>query len=229
MKVAILDLIELPIEKGGGDVVSRAIIDWLSPALPEAELEVIRIAAGADFPEPDDFDGFVLSGSEKGVYDQTTWMESLRQLLLRIRDQRVPLFGICFGHQIMADTFGGKAELAGLGHVVGVRQFNIQGQTVPAHVWHQDQVTQVPPGARVLGSSDHCPVGVLAYDFPALSVQFHPEYTAEFISWSINVCDEKDLSPETARTALESVSGGNVRPDLMAADAARLFRDHKRG
>lgn len=97
------------------------------------------------------------------------------------RDHAKPVFGICFGHQIMADVYGGKAEKAEIGNVVGARGFDYGGSSVDAFVWHQDQVTQVPPSARVTGSADHCPVGALDYDFPARSVQFHPEYRASHL------------------------------------------------
>ncbi len=224
MKIAILDLYDLPVEVGGGDKPGELMADWLTPALPEAGLSVIRVAQGAKIPAPDEFDGFVVSGSEKGVYDETPWMNPLRAFLLQVRDLQVPVFGICFGHQIMADTFGGKAEKADLGMVVGARAYAVQGQQLDTHVWHQDQVTTVPPGAQVVGGADYCPVGVLAYDFPAMSVQFHPEYDSGFLTWAINANRGPEMLPDVADPALTSIAAGNVDKALMVPEAAELFR-----
>ena len=51
-------------------------------------------------------------------------MSPLRKLLLETKKAGKPIYGICFWHQIMADTFGGKAEKLQIGNVVGVRQFD---------------------------------------------------------------------------------------------------------
>ena len=224
VRIAILNLIDLSPEQGGGEVFGQAIKAWLAGAMPGDDLEVIEVATGTPVPEVGDYDGFVLGGSEKGVYDPTPWMAPLRALLLDARARRLPVFGICFGHQLMADTFGGKAELHDQGEVVGTRRFHAGGRAIDAYVWHQDQVTKVPPGARVVGGADYCPVGILAYDFPALSVQFHPEYTREILSTAIARNQGFNQSPEITKARLASVAAGAVPVDLMAKEAAELLR-----
>ena len=223
VRIAILNLTDLPPEVGGGENVGRMIRDWLAPAMRDADMQVVEVATGARVPDAGDFDGFVLSGSEKGVYDDTPWMEPLRRLLRAVRDCRKPVFGICFGHQIMADTYGGKAELRDLGEVAGARRFTVMGREVDAHVWHQDQVTKVPPGARVQGGADYCPIGVLAYDFPALSVQFHPEYTREFLSGAVRDSEGTLLTSEATNRALATIASADVPADLMAQEAALVL------
>ena len=223
VKIAILNLTDLPEDIGGGKHVGRTIREWLAPAMPGDELTVIEVTAGAPIPQVGEYDGFVLSGSEKGVYDGMPWLGPLRDLLLEARAQSVPVFGICFAHQFMAEVYGGKAELAGLGEAVGVRRFEVDGQGVDVHVWHRDQVTKVPPGARVLGGADYCPFGVLAYDFPAMSVQFHPEFTPAFLTHAIKKNAGKAQTPAETKERLASVSSGDVPVDLMAKEAARLL------
>ena len=224
VRIAILNLIDLSPEQGGGEVFGQAIKTWLARSMPGDDLKVIEVATGAAVPDAGDYDGFVLGGSEKGVYDPAPWMAPLRRLLMDVRARRIPVFGICFGHQLMADTFGGKAGLHDLGEVVGARRFDVDGHAVDAHVWHQDQVTKVPPSARVIGGADYCPVGILAYDFPALSVQFHPEYTREILSTAIAGNEGFNQSPEATKARLSSVNAGAVPVDLMAKEAAALLR-----
>ena len=65
--------------------------------------------------------GIIISGSDKGVYDDTPWMQPLARVgWATARAAGKPMFGVCFGHQIMADVFGGKAEKVGEAEV-GVR------------------------------------------------------------------------------------------------------------
>jgi len=152
------------------------VIEWIKDYLPEAKFSWVHIAGNEPAPQPQDVDGIIISGSEKGVYDDTPWMQPLRDNLELMRDAGVAMFGICFGHQIMADVFGGKAEKSDKGFVTGARLFNDRGVEKHAFLAHQDQVHEAPPNSKVIASAPHCPVAALSYDFPALSVQFHPEY-----------------------------------------------------
>jgi GMP synthase-like glutamine amidotransferase len=188
------------------------------------------IAEGAmPLPQAGDFDGLIVSGSEFGVYDNTDWMAPLRRLLLDTRAAGKPLFGICFGHQIMADTFGGRAEKAPVGRVVGARTFQrdpIQSgpKNFTAHVWHQDQVTGVPPGARVIAHAEYCPVAALDYDFAARSVQYHPEYDAAHLQDLFARGRDIFLDGGTADKATAEIVAADVPRDLDATATAAFFR-----
>lgn len=199
------------------------VINWIKPSLPEATFSSVHIAGGEPAPEPGEMDGVIISGSEKGVYDDTAWMTPLRENLERLKAAGVPIFGICFGHQIMADVFGGKAEKVNEGFVTGSRAFEANGREVRAYLAHQDQVTKVPPGATVTASAAYCPAAALAYDFPALSVQFHPEYSARFTEDLIDLFGAELMSPEEIASARASVPA-DVPEDLYCAEVAGFFR-----
>lgn len=198
---------------------------WVSRDLTEAETAVIYVREGQPLPDLDAFDGYILSGSELGVYDDADWMQPLRDWLLAAKKAQKPLFGVCFGHQIMADVFGGKAEKIGEAEI-GVRAFEIGDETVTGHVWHQDQVTKVPPGAEVIGSADYCPVAALAYDFAAMSVQFHPEYAPEYVSTFLERSKGEILSAEDTEKAVAQFDASDVEADLFAKQAGDFFRAH---
>ncbi|MEM7268779.1 MAG: type 1 glutamine amidotransferase [Pseudomonadota bacterium] len=201
------------------------IINWIQPHLPEAELTRLDIPAGDALPQPGDYDGLIISGSEKGVYDDTPWMLPLRANIEAMRAAGTPIFGICFGHQLMADVFGGKAEKADKGFAAGARSFETADGELPAHVAHQDQVTKVPPGADVIASAPYCPAAALSYDFPALSVQFHPEYFEGFALDLIDMFGEYLMSDEEIAAARASVNG-EVSTDLYGSETAAFFRKH---
>lgn len=223
MKITVYDCVtgDALTEKHGP--CSDQVIRWIAPHLPEARFEAVHIAGGAMAVDAGKTDGIIISGSEKGVYDTPAWMLPLRENLAAHRAHGTPMFGICFGHQIMADLFGGRAEKADKGFVVGARQFEMAAAEAPAFVAHQDQVTKVPPDATVLASSAYCPVAALAYDFPAASVQFHPEYDAAFTRELIDAFGRPLMSAEEVAAAHASVTD-DVAPDLFAATAAELFR-----
>ena len=225
MRVALLELTGHPLPLLEGLPRStQQIRSWIEPHLPEAEFSVADLVDGAALPDLEDFDGVIVGGSEFGVYDDTEWMQSLREFLERCRNRRKPVFGICFGHQIMADVYGGKAAKAEIGNVVGARSFEFGGARVDAFVWHQDQVTDVPPSARVTGSADHCPVGALDYDFPARSVQFHPEYRAGHLRDMFARGRDVFMAADEVDEALVSLEAARVPRDLAASEAVTLFR-----
>lgn len=236
MKIAILNLLtpDAGLEHYG--TIGTLISGWLSPHLPEAELTEVLIAAGEAFPTPEQYDGYILSGSEKGVYDEATWMQPLREFVLALRGAEIPVFGICFGHQIMADVYGGKAEKVDNGFVVGPREFAAgagedaeDSAPFAARVMHQDQVTAVPPHAKVMASAAYCPVAVLEYDFPAKSVQFHPEYPGGFVAEAVELFDGNIMTAQEAKQARESIAAHEVADDLYGVEVAEFFRAHIHG
>ena len=140
-----------------------------------------------------------------------------------MRAAGVPMFGICFGHQIMADVFGGKAAKADKGFVTGTRQFNDRGVNVNAYLAHQDQVIDMPPNAEVIASAAYCPVAALSYNFPAMSVQFHPEYSREFAADLIDMFGAELMTAEQIQAAHESLS---AQPEdaMWCKEVAEFFR-----
>ena len=225
MKIAILDcarLVDPSLKKYGS--IGKLVTNWLQPHLPAATFDVLAIAHGASFPVIAAYDGFILPGSEHGVYDDTPWMKPLATYLLDLRDAQKPLLGICFGHQMMGHTFGGHAAKAGLGMCAGVRCWSVNDHTFDAMVLHQDQVVEVPPNAKVIGGADYCENGVISYDFGGLSMQFHPEYTPEFVHDVIDVLDGSGMGPDASAQARETMAR-SVKKDLFGVQVATFFRE----
>lgn len=223
MNIAILDLCLPHAEFDRHGSIAEMTSEWLVPHLPEAKLTSLHIAAGVALPDVDAFDGYFLTGSEKGVYDDTEWMTPLKTFLRAVRDAGRPVFGVCFGHQIMAEAFGGRAEKADTGFVVGAKTFETSAGPLNAHAMHQDQVTAVPPGATVTASAAYCPVGALAYDFPASSVQFHPEYKRNFVKDAVDIFEGDLLTTDQACVARSTFETA-VDEDLYGPEVAAFFR-----
>lgn len=223
MHIAIINLSSPDPDFDRHGSAGTVIKNWLSPHFAEATLTEVYVANGVPLPGEDDYDGYILSGSEKGVYDPTDWMEPLKQFLIRLRDQSIPVFGICFGHQIMAEAFGGSARQADKGFVVGAREYTQGQQTFMANAMHRDQVFDIPPGATVTASAPYCPVAALDYDFSARSVQFHPEFQKPLVADAINIFTGNLLTPQEAKRSAQSIEEFAVETDLYAAQVVSFF------
>ncbi len=135
-----------------------------------------------EFPESADVaDGWLITGSKHGAYEDHPWIPPLEDLIREIHDKHLPLIGVCFGHQIIAQALGGKVEKFAGGWSIGPTEYELNGAPVTLQAWHQDQVVERPASATVIGTSDFCENAMLAYGDTIWTVQAHPEYDAEFI------------------------------------------------
>ena len=130
-----------------------------------------------------DAQGWLITGSKFGAYEGHDWIAPLEEFLRQAFGAGVPIVGVCFGHQVLAQALGGKVEKFSGGWSVGPTDYvGTDGGAERVIAWHQDQVTQLPVGAEVIGSSAFCANAVLAYDTRALTLQPHPEFTADFMA-----------------------------------------------
>lgn len=135
-----------------------------------------------EFPSgPEDADGWLISGSKHGAYEDHAFIPPLEDLIRAITAAERPLVGVCFGHQIIAQALGGKVEKFDGGWAIGHHGYEIGGETYKLNAWHQDQVTELPDGATRVGRNDFCENAMLYYEGKALSIQPHPEFDARAI------------------------------------------------
>ena len=139
----------------------------------------------ADMEFPDgihDAEGWLITGSKHGAYEDVPFVKSLEDFIRRAYAADVPLVGICFGHQIIAQALGGKVEKYPGGWAMGRQVYDFEdGGETALNAWHQDQVTEAPSEARAVAQNDFCENAALAYKGRAYSVQAHPEFDADAI------------------------------------------------
>lgn len=127
-----------------------------------------------------DCDGWLITGSKHGAYEDHPFIPPLEEMIRDIYAANIPMVGICFGHQIIAQALGGKVEKFNGGWAVGRQTYDWDGQTVALHAWHQDQVTARPADARAIAGNAFCQNAALVYGDKVFTVQAHPEFDASF-------------------------------------------------
>ncbi|WP_265501907.1 type 1 glutamine amidotransferase [Paracoccus beibuensis] len=128
-----------------------------------------------------DADGWLLTGSRHGAYEDHAFIPPLEGFIRRAHDAGVPMVGICFGHQIIAQALGGTVVKHPDGWAVGAQDYDFGGGPVRLNAWHQDQIVALPPGAQVAGRNAFCENAALIYGDRAFTVQAHPEFDDAFI------------------------------------------------
>ncbi len=164
-----------------------------------------------EFPATvDECDGWLITGSRHGAYEDHDWIPPLEDLIRNIYAADVPLVGVCFGHQIMAQALGGKVEkFGGLWGVGNLTYTTTDGSQLTLLAMHQDQVTQRPPEATVTVTSEFCENAGLAYKGNAMSIQPHPEFTPAFMRELINMRKGTVIPDDQAGPALEKLDVAN--------------------
>ncbi len=167
---------------------------------------------------PEAYDAYLVTGSAAGVYDPLPWIEPLKDFL-RASAGKAKLVGVCFGHQVMAEAFGGRVIKSPGGWGIGLHRYDVVNRepwmdgagAISAPASHQDQVVEQPPSTRVLLASGFTPYAGLAWDDqPAISFQFHPEFEPDYAAALIEARPER-YDPDFATAAVDSLKSPNDR------------------
>ena len=185
--------------------------------------ERFDVQAGRLPEDPAAFRGVIITGSAAGVYDDLPWIAPLLDWLRAARG-RTRLVGVCFGHQAMAQAFGGHVAKSDKGWGVGLHRYEVTGRepwmsprpdTVAIPVSHQDQVLVAPADARVTMTSAFTPYAGLAWE-DAISFQCHPEFQPEYAAALVENRRGTRVSEALADEAVASLAGPNDRAVLAA-------------
>lgn len=176
--------------------------------------------------EPDACDAYIISGSSSSVLDPDPWIVALSEFLKDTSVQQ-PIVGICFGHQLLHQTFGGKVEQSAKGWGIGVHEYEMvryMGWMKPCLdkvgllVSHMDQVVQTAPGTTVLAHSDFCPNAITMIGDNILTLQPHPEHT-KALAHDLYSSRRERIGHDHVNAAIESLrqpSQGRVVAEWIA-------------
>ncbi len=186
-----------------------------------------------------DCEGWLITGSRHGVYEDLDWMLALQGFIRDLYEAKVPLIGICFGHQIVAQALGGEVVQSDKGWGVGVASYQIDKTTgwmkqtldkIRIYAFHQDQVTKLPAMAEIYLSSDFCPYAGLIYGDSVITMQAHPEFEEEYELALLTMYSGNILPEAIAEQALNWIgeSGEKADTQVLAEWMADFFVDRQR-
>jgi GMP synthase (glutamine-hydrolysing) len=193
----------------------------------DADVDVYAVSEGVFPPAVSArdwrYDGVVVSGSQTSAYDDYDWIHETTEWARRVHAADVPILGLCWGHQFLAQALGGRVVDMG-DHELGYRTITRVGEDplfeglsreFVSFETHSDRVAELPPGARTLARNDY---GLQAFRLgSAWGVQFHPEYDRETAEW---VVSGKDLEDDRVQSLLADITEERV---AEAAATKSLF------
>ncbi|MEP9379626.1 type 1 glutamine amidotransferase [Aquabacter sp. CN5-332] len=182
--------------KFGGEAASEGYARLLRELFPQAVVDICYPAdPGANLPDAgglEGYDGIAITGSSLNIYNREPAIDQQIELLRSAFTTGTPVFGSCWGLQLITVAAGGVVRKNPLGREVGFGRrirltehgaghpmFEGKPPVFEAMTVHLDEVETLPEGARLLASNDHSVVQ--AAEIPvgktmAWGVQYHPEY-----------------------------------------------------
>jgi GMP synthase (glutamine-hydrolysing) len=157
--------------------------------------------------------------------------EKMQNVLPALAESGIPTLGLCFGHQLIADTLGGSVtkddELAETGvaeiHLTDAgkedKLFADMDDCFGAIVGHKVSVTELPDNSTLLARSDTCPIQAFRYEKNIYGFQFHPELDKQ------GLADRLDMYPEYKNNQIINNTDKAVTADSIARRAVEVFVD----
>ncbi|WP_226467246.1 glutamine amidotransferase [Luteimonas panaciterrae] len=165
---------------------------WIRTAagLERDRAVVVDVERGDSLPTREGFAGVIVTGSAAMVTDRHDWSERSAEWLREAAHAGVPIFGICYGHQLLAHALGGEVGDNPKGREMGTVEVGLSPQApadslfagLPARfraqTTHLQTVLRAPEGAAVLAMSEQDGCHAFRWGDRVWGVQFHPEFSS---------------------------------------------------
>ncbi len=186
--------------------------DWFMAGLGVSGLQLVEVYRDQQLPALDETEAVVITGSAAMVSHREGWSEATAAWLRQVVQADLPVLGVCYGHQLLAQALGGKVGLnpngRQIGTVTGWQLAAAKADPLLGHLplqyaaqtSHSEAVLELPSGAELLASSPLAENFAIRFSQKAWGVQFHPEFSVpvmtEYIRRRADDIRKEGLSPE---------------------------------
>lgn len=189
----------------------------LRQAGAEGKFDIFNTVEG-DYPASfDAYDAVLLTGSKADAFSQLPWVLTLKDKVQALLAAKKKLVGVCFGHQLIGLCMGARVGRAPQGWGGGRMTYQWLASDLPQAqgreeiallASHQDQVFELPGGARLLATSEFCPVAAFGVDGQVFCVQAHPEFVEDYSAFLLNKRRAR-LGEEQYQDFIQSLAKGH--------------------
>lgn len=226
-----------------GDAVDAArphgnFNDWFIKAAGALEAITVNVHQGQNLPKADEakdrFSHIIITGSAAMITEHSTWMTQT-QKWLELVIETMPIMGVCFGHQMLADLLGGKVDYNPKGRNMGrdMCHLNETGKKCPLFtgingvsfhtcVSHSQAVLTPPENSTVLASSPKDPNHAFQYGNKTFGLQFHPEWTGPIMAAYIETRKQALAEEGFDVSAMLTATSQNFHTDQIIKNFVQL-------
>jgi GMP synthase (glutamine-hydrolysing) len=202
---------------------------WFMAALRlcRCRLRVVDAHRGERLPSSaGDVAGVIITGSPHSVLDRAPWMERVAEFAREAAERRVPVLGVCFGHQLLASAYGGSVRRNPAGREIGTVRCRLTAagarhplfagipRSFAVQTTHEDIVDVPPPGAEILATNDWSANQAFRIGPYVSAVQFHPELAADTMAAMV--------AARAETLAAEAAARGEAPGERLRAIAAGI-------
>ncbi|KAH8809106.1 class I glutamine amidotransferase-like protein [Xylogone sp. PMI_703] len=154
------------------------------------EITTWDVVTADEYPALADIDAILITGSKFNSFDDSPWIVTLVEFVKKVlKDERVRIIGVCFGHQIVGRAMGVKVDRSDKGWEVSVTPMSLTergkeifgASSLALHQMHRDAVYSYPEGVEALAYTEKCPVQGMYLAKKLITVQGHPEFTEQIV------------------------------------------------
>lgn len=192
-------------------------------------VKTYKVFEKTHFPDTQNLIGIIITGSSFMLTDEHMWSKMTIEWLKQFVDSKIPILGVCYGHQLLANMLGGKVDWNPKGREIGQitmhlttdaykdkllsGSINLQTKNIKLLASHQQSVIELPASATLLGNTKLDPNHCFCYEDHIWGLQFHPEFTSEITRYyiqerTLDITNE-ELNPTQISNSIENIDNGS--------------------
>jgi len=202
--------------------------DWIVQYIDDVNVNVVNIQNNETLPAIEECLGVIITGSHTMVTQEFSWSLNIEEFIRTLFANKVPLLGICYGHQLIAKSLGGAVDYHDKGMELGCVEiqssdcakndaiFKYLPTTFKAHVIHSQSVIKLPKHAVILASNEYEDTHAFKLDPCTWGVQFHPEFNDYIMkSYIYEASKMKNIQEHDKNSLIENVSETNYANEII--------------